>query len=249
MSQPNHRTRDVERFYELPDELERRTGGVRHLAQCHGRLNWPMRGVYFFFEPSELRSGSGNGPRVVRIGTHALSATSRTTLWARLANHRGQSSGGGNHRGSIFRLLVGNALIAQDDASEPASWGIGSDPGAAAIRFGVDRQAIIAGEAELESAVSRYIGAMPFLWLAIDDPPGPESLRGYVERNSIALLSNAGGAAADPPSSGWLGAHCDRERVRRSGLWNQNHVDEAYEPAFLDVLGDLIARQVQERPS
>jgi hypothetical protein len=44
----------------------------------------------------------------------------------------------------------------------------------------------------------------------------------------------------DPPSSGWLGYHCDRERVRSSGLWNSNHVDEIYDPAFLETLERLI---------
>lgn len=35
------------------------------------------------------------------------------------------------------------------------------------------------------------------------------------------------------PSSGWLGHFCNRERVKKSGLWNQNHVEEAYNPGFL----------------
>ena len=75
-------------------------------------MEWPARGVYFFFEDGEARSTSGTGPRVVRIGTHALTAKSSTTLWNRLAQHRGVvGTGGGNHRGSIFRLLVGEALL------------------------------------------------------------------------------------------------------------------------------------------
>jgi hypothetical protein len=32
--------------------------------------------------------------------------------------------------------------------------------------------------------VSRYIGYMSFLWLAIDDPPTPMSRRGYIDHNS-----------------------------------------------------------------
>jgi hypothetical protein len=83
---------------------------------------------------------------------------------------------------------------------------------------------------------------MPFLWLEVDDPPGPASLRGYLERNSIALLSNLGKPHLDPPSPGWRGRSCDRGKalVRDSGLWNQRHVDEAYDPAFLDVLARLV---------
>jgi hypothetical protein len=49
---------------------------------------------------------------------------------------------------------------------------------------------IRAAEVELERAVSKVIGKMPFLWLSIGDEPGPDSLRGRIERNSIALLNN-----------------------------------------------------------
>jgi len=78
--------------------------------------------------------------------------------------------------------------------------------------------------------------------VAINDPAGRDSLRGVIERNSIALLSNYNRIALDAPSSQWLGAHCNRERVRTSGLWNNNHVDETYAADFLGVLASLIAR-------
>ena len=39
------------------------------------------------------------------------------------------------------------------------------------------------------SASAKSSGRCP-LYLPINDPPGPKSLRGYVERNSIAQLSN-----------------------------------------------------------
>jgi hypothetical protein len=98
-----------------------------------------------------------------------------------------------------------------------------------------------AAENALECEVSKVICAMPFLWLAINDEPGAESLRGLIERNSIALLSNFEKEPLDPPSAGWLGHSCNRELVRKSGLWNQNHVDEAYDPGFLDPLEKLVS--------
>lgn len=94
--------------------------------------------------------------------------------------------------------------------------------------------------------MSRVIGAMPVLWLAIDDPPGPESLRGYVERNAIALLGGCGGAAPDAPSPGWLGRHCPRPMVRLSGLWNQRHVEEDYDAEFLSTFETLAGEQASE---
>jgi hypothetical protein len=103
---------DLLRFYRFLGALEERLGGTRALAQCTGKMSWPRRGVYFFTEEGEGRSDTGGGPRIVRVGTHALKAGAQTTLWNRLSQHRGVvRSGGGNHRGSIFRLIVGTALI------------------------------------------------------------------------------------------------------------------------------------------
>jgi len=223
---------DLRIFYATLADLESRLGGARTLSQCTGRQDWPRRGVYFFREDGENRSDSGIGPRIVRVGTHALTQRSGTTLWTRLSQHRGQTrSGGGNHRGSIFRLIVGTALIARHGYDYP-TWGQGNTA-TAEIR---------AGEASLEREVSKVIRAMPFLWVAIEDQPGPESQRGYIERNAIALLSNYSRPALDPPSRDWLGHYCNRERVRKSGLWNSSHVDETYDPAFLDQLAKLVAQ-------
>lgn len=62
----------------------------------------------------------------------------------------------------------------------------------------------------------------------------------------IALTSGIIGPAADPPSSSWLGLYSGRERVRRSGLWNQQHVDELYAPGFSDVLKAAVERHAAD---
>jgi hypothetical protein len=226
----NERLHHLKRFYGLLAGLEQNLGGARKLSDCSGRMNWPRRGVYLFQEADEHRFDTGEGPRIVRVGTHALKAGSGTKLWTRLSQHKGQArSGGGNHRGSIFRLIVGTALIEKDGHDYP-SWGQGSSA----------PREVREGERSLERAVSTVIGDMPFLWLAIEDEPGFDSLRGYIERNAISLLSNFGRPPLDPPSRNWLGHRCNRERVRTSGLWNSNHVDEDYDPAFLETLDRLI---------
>lgn len=229
------RISDLRAFYALLASLAEITGGARRLASCSGRLRWPRRGVYFFMEDGENRSDSGHGLRIVRVGTHALKEASGTKLWTRLSQHRGQDrTGGGNHRGSIFRLLVGTAIIARNCYTFP-TWAEGNNAPAD----------VRAGELALECEVSKVIGAMPFLWLAVEDEPCPESLRGYIERNAIGLLSNFGKEPLDPPSAKWLGHYCNRERVRSSGLWNSNHVGEHYDPAFLKFMEHLVTAMEQ----
>ena len=238
LTAPGQRRSDVDRLYDLLDELAGRTRGPRTLAEAGGRDGWPDRGVYFFFEPGERRAGLGD-PRVVRVGTHALKKDSRSTLWQRLSQHRGNRGGsrpgGGNHRGSIFRLLVGTSLIADGvpEAHEArATWGQGSTPppGARDTEYALERR------------VSQIIGAMPMLWLAVDDAPGPDSDRGTIERNAIALLSGRNRDEIDPPTSTWAGLKCDRRTIRESGLWNSQHVDDAYEPDFLDFMERYVRR-------
>ncbi len=112
---------DLDLFYSLMTQLAEITNGMKLLSNCDGQMPWPTRGAYFFFEKDEIRQ---NGDmRVVRVGTHALKTGSKTTLWNRLRQHRGNIGGvhpgGGNHRGSIFRLHVGTAIISKEQKDIP----------------------------------------------------------------------------------------------------------------------------------
>jgi hypothetical protein len=55
------RLADLVRFYEILSDLESKLGPARRLADCSGRIGWPKRGVYFFFESGETRSDTGSG--------------------------------------------------------------------------------------------------------------------------------------------------------------------------------------------
>lgn len=214
-------------FYDILGQLEGLLGR-RTLGECRRATSWDRRGVYFFFEPRELRSRSGPGLRVVRVGTHAVASTSRATLWDRLSAHRGSLSGGGNHRGSVFRKLVGQSLIRRDHLEAP-TWGVGSTSSCG------DR----VQEAPVERAVSAFLGRTSLLWLPVDDAPGPQSARAVVERNAIALLSNRL-RPLDPASPGWLGRWCPHRLVQESGLWNCDHVERPFEPGFLKQMRALL---------
>ena len=110
------------------------------------------------------------------------------------------------------------------------SWGLGSSA----------ERSIREGERHLEAAVSEYLGKMTMLPLPLEDEPGRNSLRGFIEKNAIALLSNFERPAIDRSSANWLGHCCPREKVRLSGLWNSDHVDEQYDPGFLSVLEQIV---------
>ena len=218
-------------FYTLLEELEKNIGGYRRVGSLTGRMRWPDRGVCFFFEPGEHCSGSGSGLRVVHIGTHAVSAGSKSTLWGRVHQHRGTLDGlGGNHRGSVFRRLVGEAMMARTPRVEVATWGDKDRPA----------EGIPDSERGLEELVSRRIGQMSVVFLPVEGAPGPDSLRASIKRNTVALLSGYVDAWIDPPSRHWLGNHSASERVRCSGLWNRNSVDDTVDPRFMDVFRDHV---------
>lgn len=206
----------LDQLYGAIDRLRAQLGGARRLEHATGDSGWPEQGIYLFFEDGELRE-DGLTSRVVHVGAPALTATSRTALWQRLSQHRGQvagtSPGGGNHRGSALRYHVGTALIAREGWPEAAqAWGKGS-------RVGPD---IRAREAELERATSQVIRRMPLLWLDVAE----QADRARIVRDVTALLSNADRDTVDPPSPRWLGHHAERSEIRRSGLWNVDHVGD-----------------------
>ena len=191
----SNRISDINRLYELLDELARKFL-QRFLSSCFEHDMPSSGGVYFFYEKNERRSGSGTSRlRVVRVGQ-------TTNLWQRLSHHKG-----GNKDSSVFRKLVGFALEEKEESKKP-----------------------------LNERVTETLGQMQVSCLPIED----ETLHDSIEHNAIALLSNYHKQPIDPPSEGWLGHHCARPKVQESGLWNQRHVDETYDPAFLDTLERLI---------
>ena len=144
---------------------------------------------------------------------------------------RGTYEGGGNHRGSVFRKRVGEAFVERDSLhDEYPRWGEGSS---------AKRERRLS-ELEMEQRVSNYLRDLPFLWLNVDDEPSADSQRAYIERNTIALLSNYQRETVDARSDDWLGKHSRSEKIRKSGLWNVNHVDEEYDPTFLDDVSEAI---------
>lgn len=225
---------DLNSFYSLLGMLAKLPRQGVRLSNCSGRSPWPSRGVYFFCEPGEFRKEQPKVARLVRVGTHALKPNSKSTLWSRLSAHRGATTGGGNHRGSIFRLHVGAAMLARDNV-RVTTWGVGSSKPA---HLKASR-ALEEVETAHEERVTEYLGALSVFWIDVADEPGPQSDRGCIERNAIALLSN-NCRPADPASPDWLGNFSLSEKVRGCALWNVIHVHDQYDSAFLSKLEEYV---------
>lgn len=231
---------DLDRFYGLLDELAQRAADARKLKNCTGYMNWSDRGVYFFLEPGET-SESTDQLRVNRVGTHAVSEGSSTSLWDRLKQHYGTGRGssnhphGGAHRASVYQKRVGEAIIEKYDLHDDyPDW----DKRWSSIDR--ERSEVRDEEYILERRVSTYIREQPFLWVNIDDEPSPYCDRAYLDQNAIALLSNFDEQPIDSRADGWLGRYNQSREIRESGLWNVNHVDERYDVDFLNLLEDAV---------
>jgi hypothetical protein len=234
-----HRDRieDLDKFYKLIRKLDKGLNGGMKLKDAKGNHRWPGKGVYFFFEDGENRKTEPFELRVVRVGTHAVSAGSRTSLWNRLRTHRGGIDLGGNHRGSIFRLHVGKSIIARDSLKY-STWGVGQTA----------TREIKDSEKTLEAKVSEVIGNMKILWLHINDTSGPNSDRSFIERNCIALLS-CFVRKIDTASKVWLGSYNPHHFISESSLWNINYVDDDYDPRFLSVFEKFVNITIGLEPS
>jgi hypothetical protein len=208
----------IVRSYAMFGQLIDRTGFHRLRDILAQEL--PKQGVYFFFDDGEPTAFSSLTPRLVRIGTHGVSAGSVATLRNRLRTHLGTRVGQGNHRASVFRL---------HDAYP--NWGKGQS---------APRQ-ITEEEALLEARVSAYIGNLRVLFIPVVDAAGTSSMRATIERQFISMFTE-NRCAIEESTPTWLGRFSDKLSIRSSGLWNVRDVGSEYDLKFLALLDGLSKR-------
>jgi len=196
----------------------------------------PNSGVYIFFDERERRLKDIDQFRIVRVGTHGVASGSKASLRNRMRTHFGTSSGDGNHRSSIFRLHTGRSLINAKLAPEIASWG-GS----------ASEKPDLLAERQLENDVSKYLARLYVLLIAVPGESDKGNDRAYLEQNLIALLSNAC-KPLDPPGCEWLGLNSAKPEIRKSGLWNVNHVEQRFDAAYLNVLDYYVSLTAGAKP-
>ena len=226
----------LEKTYAALEPLWAQPTSFLRFADAKGS-GWPSAGLYIFSDPHESRLFSKGAQKIIRIGTHGVSDGSASTLWQRLKAHKGDLSGLGNHRTSIFRLHVGTALIARDRLDCP-SWGTVTKPDTHQLTQ----------EEKIERLVSQYIAELYVSVLPITDVPSKRSDRAYIEQNLIAIMSGYP-APVECASDRWLGLHCANLAVRRSSLWNVNHTEESFDPGFLATLEFYVDVALGKRPA
>jgi hypothetical protein len=220
----------IARSYEMFDHLAKGMG--LHRLRDILAEEIPMQGVYFFFDESEPTEFSADVPRLVRVGTHGVSAGSTATLRNRLRTHLGTRTGAGNHRASVFRLHVGRAMIERDGLEQHyPNWGKGQSAS----------KDITELEAPLESKVSEYIGNLRVLFIPVLDTAGTGSMRATIERQFISMFTE-NLCAIDESSPSWLGRFSDKPSIRISGLWNVRDVGSEYDLKFVPLLDGLLRR-------
>lgn len=229
----------LDHLYDTLAELRDNTDGPHTLAGATGHDDWPESGIYFFFTAGTDFDAPPSQWQLSRIGTVGVSEGSANELWPRLRQHRGNAStggsaypGGGNHRGSIWRKHVGRALIERDGLDdEYPHWGTPHRDG-----IPIETTALREQEHPLEEAVSAYIRRLPFLVVEITDEPGPQSDRAYIEKNTIALVSQSRLHGHVQLPDQWLGNYAPEATIRKSGLWNIDHVGSFWTQSAIDTL-------------
>jgi len=222
------RTQDLNRMYELLNQKAFKDKFHFKFPNLSGGKIISKRGVYLFTMDSEARLFHSDIERIVRVGTHAVSYKSKSTLWQRLKTHRGKNNGSGNHRSSVFRLHIGSSIINKESLVCP-TWGIGQS------KPEFDHPI----EPKIERLVSEYMLAMSVMYISVNDKASKFSDRAYLEQNMIALISEQR-IPLDVADENWLGFNCINESVQKSSIWNVNYTDKHYDPRFIDVLEKYI---------
>ncbi len=199
----------------MEDEMDKceRLHNILEMGKTFGVENYTLKnalpdfGVYIFYEKGEFAFG---GNRIVRIGItkgyydDVTGKVKGKTLHDRIKTHYFGKKGS-----SVFRRKLGETFINCDenlDANEKAE----------AIKKWNTKG--VAGDPEIEKKVSnRMAENMTFKVIKVDDL----NKRLELEKRLIGTVSNCKNCQ---PSEGWFGKTSPKEKVIKSGLWQEEHL-------------------------
>lgn len=202
---------------------------VRHLpdfrspgdVRCHD-------GLYLFYEAREESHHAVSG-RIVRVGNHPRSQGS---LVRRLRQHYS-----GRKNGSVFRKLLGGALMRSKDPDDPCL-----RPGPGKGHWERQDADPCARCLPVEAEVSaRLRTSFRFKVLSVPDM----GERNRLEKLLVATLAACGACG---PSPAWLGLHAYSPQVRESGMWNSQFVgEEPMDESEIRLLETVVERTAGNR--
>lgn len=177
---------------------------VQGLPRLHSSVEVPFAdGIYFFFEEGEAGHG---GDRIVRIGSH----TTDGRLQRRIGDHYTSTK-----NGSVFRLLLGGAILRARDEFDPCL-----APGPGLGHWEQHKAAACARCSPNEARVSDVLRrCFSFACIPISDAADRDRL----EHRAIATVAACAHCRASPD---WLGLHSFAPLVRTTGLWNRKGVGD-----------------------
>jgi len=184
----------------------------------------PRNGIYILFEDGERAHGVD---RIVRVGTH----TGENKLCSRLEEHFVKQ----NKDRSIFRKNIGRALLRRANDPFVRQWEIDltSHEAKLAYRSRVDPVKLHAIEDQVSVYIQSHISVVALSVETKDD-------RLLWEKRIIGTVSHCKECR---PSTTWLGLHSPKLRIRKSGLWLVNELNEApMSEADIENLKRIVAR-------
>lgn len=166
----------------------------------------PKNGIYIIFEKGERFDGLD---RIVRVGTH----TGDNQLISRLKQHFYQE----NKNRSIFRKNIGRCILAKENPSYLPIWELDITPK-------IDREKKLSQidkiyEKQLETRISQYI-RNNFSFCVFEVAEKSERL--FWESRLVSILAQS---TALTPSIDWLGNYSTKDKIRESGLWQVNELN------------------------
>ena len=180
--------------------------GLKRYRYPFDEKDIPENGIYVQFENGEK---AHSGDRIVRIGTHDGQGNLRQRL-----NEHFEESGR-----SVFRRKVGSALINKEIREGSLYWSKedledwSTDWTEREEKF--EKRNRSDRLEESERIVSEYIREnISFICIKVED----KEKRKHFEKRLISTVSNC---KECNQSKDWLGKYCNKDRVVKSGLWQE----------------------------
>lgn len=171
-----------------------------------GEFDIPSNGLYIMFERGEH---AHRGRRIVRIGTH----TGNGNLKQRIQEHYEKE----NKDRSIFRKNIGLALLNKNNDSFIEQWKLDLTSASSRKKFEnvIDYKYLHYIEKEVTKVIRNN-----FSVVVIREDSKEKRLK--IEAGLIASVANCEECR---PSNSWFGKYSPKEKIRESGLWQEQKIN------------------------